>query len=111
MKFTDEAPKTEKVPMSAEELLVLAREHNTELTEELAIKYAAKLRAEGQALSDEELDNVAGGGCGSGSGQCRKCGGMFIRTDERREFPRSNGSSCLLPVYRCLSCGFDSVIP
>ena len=45
---------------SAEELLVLAKDNNMELTEEEAKTYFEQLNANG-AVSDDELDGVAGG--------------------------------------------------
>ena len=51
-----------KAAKSAEELLALAKANNVELTEEEAKTYFAQLNAN-SALSDEELDVVAGG-CG-----------------------------------------------
>ena len=47
---------------SAEELLSLAKANGVELTEEEAAEYFAQLNKSGE-ISDEELDNVAGGGC------------------------------------------------
>lgn len=47
---------------SAKELLALAQENGIELTEEEAEAYFEKLHRSGE-MSDEELDNVAGGGC------------------------------------------------
>ena len=49
-----------KAAKSAEELLALAKENKVELTEEEAKTYFAQLNANG-ALSDDELDAVAGG--------------------------------------------------
>ena len=63
MKFTVEQTKKAKTAKSAEELFALAKENGIEMTEEEAAKYFAKLHKEGE-LADEELDNVAGGGCG-----------------------------------------------
>ena len=55
-----------KAAKSADELLELAKENNVELTEEEAKTYFAQLNANG-AVSDDELDAVAGGGsCPSG---------------------------------------------
>ena len=51
-----------KQAKSAEELLTLAKENDIELTEESANAYFEQLRKVGE-LSDDELDNVAGGGC------------------------------------------------
>ena len=71
---------------SAEELVSLAKENGMELTEEEAAAYFAQLNKSGE-LSDEELDNVAGGGCHKKDGRlvvtvwyscndftCKKCG-------------------------------------
>ena len=49
-----------KAAKSAEELFALAKENNVELTEEEAKTYFEQLNANG-AVSDEELDAVAGG--------------------------------------------------
>ena len=62
---------------TSEELLVLAGTAGMELTQEQAAEYFAKLHQTGE-LSDQELDNVTGGGCGKGgpkSGDaCSRCG-------------------------------------
>ena len=49
-----------KAAKSAEELLALAKDNNVELTEEEAKTYFEQLNANG-AVSDDELDGVAGG--------------------------------------------------
>ena len=48
---------------TAEELIEMAKAENIELSAEEAAKAFAELNKTGE-LSDEELDNVAGGGCG-----------------------------------------------
>ena len=63
MKFTDEMLEKAKTAKSAEELLAMAKAENIELTEAQAAKAFEELNKNGE-LSDEELDNVAGGGCG-----------------------------------------------
>ena len=60
MKFTDEILEKAKKAKSAEELLAMAKAENIELTEEEAAKAFVELNKTGE-LSDEELDNVAGG--------------------------------------------------
>ena len=60
MKFTDEMLEKAKTAKSAEELLAMAKAEKVELTEEEAVKAFAELNKSGE-LSDEELDNVAGG--------------------------------------------------
>ena len=51
-----------KAAKSAEELLALAKENEVEMTEESAKAYFEQINKKGE-LSDDELDNVAGGGC------------------------------------------------
>ena len=58
--LTSELIAKAKAAKSAEELLALAKENKVELTEEEAKTYFAQLNANG-ALSDDELDAVAGG--------------------------------------------------
>ena len=60
MQFSKELIEKAKTAKSAEELLELAKAENIELTEEEAAKAFAELNKAGE-LSDEELDNVAGG--------------------------------------------------
>ncbi len=71
-----------------EELMTLAKENGTELTEAEAASYFAQLHPRTGELSDEELDNVAGGGCYASDGalwttigyKCRN----FEKTPERK---------------------------
>ena len=63
MRFTNEIIEKDKTAKSAEELLEMAKSENIELTEEEAAKVFEELNKSGE-LSDEELDNAAGGGCG-----------------------------------------------
>ena len=58
--LTSELIAKAKAAKSAEELLALAKESGVELTEEEAKTYFAQLNANG-ALSDDELEVVAGG--------------------------------------------------
>ena len=62
MNVSKELLEKAKTAKSAEELLAMAKAENIELTEEEAAKAFAELNKSGE-LSDEELDNVAGG-CG-----------------------------------------------
>ena len=63
MNITKELLEKAKQAKTAEELLEMAKAQHIELTEEQAAKAFEKLHKTGE-LSDEELDNVAGGGCG-----------------------------------------------
>ena len=46
-----------------EELMALAKENGIEMTEESAKAYFEQLNPKTGEVSDDELDNVAGGGC------------------------------------------------
>ena len=52
-----------KTAKNVEELLALAKENGVEITEEQAKEYFEKFNTKFGELADEELDNVAGGGC------------------------------------------------
>ena len=62
MNISKELLEKAKMAKTAKELLEMAKAENIELTEEQAAKAFAELNKTGE-LSDEELDNVAGGGC------------------------------------------------
>ena len=57
---------------SPEELMALAKENGVELTEESAQAYFNQLNPKTGELADDELDNVAGGGCQKNSGHLDK---------------------------------------
>ena len=59
--LTPELIEKAKTAKSAEELLALAKANNVDITEEEAKTYFEQLNANG-AVSDDELDAVAGGG-------------------------------------------------
>lgn len=63
--FNQELFEKAKQTKSVEELLTLAKENGVELTEEQARAYHAQVNPTSGELSDDELDNVSGGGCGS----------------------------------------------
>ena len=63
MKFSNEMIEKAKTAKTAEELLEMAKAEHIELTEEEAKKAFAEVNKAGE-LSDEELENAAGGGCG-----------------------------------------------
>ena len=63
MKISKELLKKAKTAKTAEELLEMAKAENIEISAEEAAKAFAELNKTGE-LSDEELDNVAGGCAG-----------------------------------------------
>ena len=60
--FNPELIEKAKAAQSVEELLALAKENSTELTEEEAKTYFEQLKANG-AVNDEDLEAISGGGC------------------------------------------------
>ena len=61
--MNEEIIKKAKEAKTAEELLALAKENSIELTEDQARELFDRLHPATGELSDDELDNVAGGGC------------------------------------------------
>jgi len=101
MELNEELLAKAKEAKTLEELTALAKENSIELTEEEAKAYFEQLHPKTGELSDDELDNVAGGGCHAKDGRlvvsavhlcdnfcCQSCGG-------RRMKP---------PVFRCARC-------
>ena len=92
---------------SAQEFLSLAKETGVELTEESAKAYYEQIHKKGE-LADDELDNVAGGGCyeiggdrlvvtlinSCGRWACQDCGGKD-----------TSGGYPALPFHRCKEDG------
>ena len=68
-KFTPELIEKAKEAKNPEELMALAKENGIEMTEESAKAYFEQLHPKTGELSDDELDNVAGGGCQSNNGR------------------------------------------
>ena len=66
MELNKELLSKAKEAKTPEELLTLAKENGMELTEESAKAYLDLLHPQTGELSDDELDNVAGGGCHNG---------------------------------------------
>ena len=73
--FNQELLEKAKQTKSVEELAALAKENGMEMTEEEAAAYYAQLHPTSGELSDDELDNVAGGGCYGKDGRLVVTGG------------------------------------
>ena len=73
--FTAEQMEKAKAAKSVEELLVLAKENGVEMTEEEAGAYYAQLHPTSGEMADDELENVAGGGCHGKDGRLVVTGG------------------------------------
>ena len=63
--LTPEMIEKAKAAKSAEELLEIAKANNIEMTADEAATYFAQLNPKSGELSDDDLDNVAGGACGN----------------------------------------------
>lgn len=61
--LTQEMIQKAKATKSIEELKALAKENGLELADEEAVDYYEQLHITTGELEDDELDNVAGGGC------------------------------------------------
>ena len=85
-----------KQAKSVEELLALAKENGMEITEDEAKAYYAQLSPKSGELSDEELDNVAGGGCS-------------VKVSGHKYTVVSSGVSCFNGCYEC-GMFWDNVI-
>lgn len=70
-KFTAEMIEKAKAAKSAAELLTLAKENGIDLSEAEAVDAFAKFNKSGE-ISDDELDNISGGGCGDEAGDTQK---------------------------------------
>ena len=90
-----------KAAKSVEELLELAKASNVELSEEQAKEYFAKLNPTKGELSDDELNDVSGGGCGeSKTKYCPNC------NSELRMISEGTGNFSMKFYYLCDSCGY-----
>lgn len=63
MEMNTELVAKAKKAKTPEELMALAKENGIEMTEETAKTFFEQLKPKTGELSDDELDNVAGGGC------------------------------------------------
>ena len=122
MEQNNELLEKAKGAKSAEELLTLAKENGVELTEDEAAEYFAQMHQSGE-LSDEELDNVAGGGCHKKDGRlivtvgyscdqwtCTHCGSQRVYNSQT-DGQKYHYCVFSTPVYdagACSSCKFMS---
>ena len=69
MELNNEILAKAKAAKTPEELIEIARENDVEMTEESAKAYVDLLHPKTGEMSDDELDNVAGGACYRGDGR------------------------------------------
>ena len=90
-----------KQAKTPEELMSLAKENSIEMTEESAKAYFEQLHPKTGELTDDELDNVAGGGCHNGG---RLVVSVMHYCDEWR--CKDDGSQCDIDgvLVNCNTC-------
>lgn len=98
MNITPELMTKAKEAKSAKELLALAKEHGIELTAGEAEAYYTGLHPASGELSDDELDNVSGGGCGGGGGEEMPIREGFWKY-EIRDYVRFNKYTDIEEIY------------
>ena len=85
---------------SVEELLALAKENGIELTNEQAKEYFAQLNPPKGELSDDELVDVSGGGCGESKVKyCPNCNSELRMVGD-------GVTHNMRFYYLCDSCGY-----
>lgn len=112
MDFTPELLEKAKQAKSAQELAALAKENGVELNEEQAQAYYDLLHPAAGELTNEELDNVSGGGCHTGDGRlvvtvAHTCKHWMCRTCGTRDVKPSSTVSRSLRI--CLHCDYAAV--
>ena len=91
-----------KEAKTVEELMALAKENNVAITEEDAKMYFEVLHPKTGELSDDELDNVAGGGCYAPGGNLLTTIGHGCKYYEEGRKTGAKGTCC-----RCKYWGND----
>ena len=116
MELNEEMLAKAKETKTPEELTALAKENSIELTEEEAKAYFEQLHPKTGELSDDELDNVAGGGCHTKDGKmvvpfthlcdkyrCKYCGGVRMKPPAKR----CTGCHVLTSCSSCSYCTYE----
>ena len=103
MNITPELIESAKKAKSIEELLTLAKENGFELSEEEAKAYYEQINKTGE-LSDDELNNVAGGGCYTKDGRLvvsalHICDDFSGRNGVKRGGEYADCCSCIFCTY------------
>ncbi len=91
-----------KKTKTVEELMALAKENGIEITAEKAKMYFEQLHPKTGELSDDELDNVAGGACYSPTGNLLTTIGHKCKYYEEGRKTGAKGTCC-----RCKYWGSD----
>jgi hypothetical protein len=106
--FTPEVIAKAKATRSAEELLEIAKANGVELTAEEAKTYFEQLHVN-SAVSDDDLDTVAGGACGT-DGEAEEETAEETAEEERQALPAGKRicpackTSVPMNIRKCPSC-------
>lgn len=109
-----------KQAKTPEELMSLAKESGIEMTDESANAYFEIIHPKAGKLADEELDNVAGGGCHEDDGReivtvchgctgfvCKKCGNENVITGVGVVFCKCG---CMAVCNNCKYCTYEKAL-
>ena len=93
-----------KETKTPEELMAFAKENNVEMTEESAKAYFDLIHPKTGELSEDELNNVSGGGCHADDGReivtvCHGCDGFECKHCGKSDIINHIG------VWSCRNCG------
>ena len=102
--FNAEMIEKAKTVKSAEELLELAKASNVEMTADEAATYFEQLNSKSGELDDDELDAVAGGGCGYAS-DGRRIVDMGGRCHSSFACKNGCGNNVDMGTEKCRICG------
>lgn len=94
MEMNKELLQKAKEAQTVEELMTFAGENNLELSEESARAYFDQLHPKTGELDDDELDNVAGGGCYSQAGRLKTTSGHRCRHFEQGQTTAGLKGTC-----------------
>lgn len=102
MELTKEMIEKAKEAKTVEELVAFAKENGMELTFEEAEQCFTRMHKSGE-LSDDELDNVSGGGCGStdDSNESKK-------NNCKHQFMMQANNKIKATTKKCILCGYIS---
>ena len=102
MELNNEILAKAKAAKTPEELIEIARENDVEMTEEGAKAYFDLLHPKTGEISDDELDNVAGGACYRGDGRMVTTVGNSCRSWRCKQHNKKMDNDHR-PV--CIECG------
>lgn len=103
--YTPDMIEKAKTARSAEELVTLAKENGLEMSAGEAEVCFARLHPVMGELDDDDLDNVAGGGCGSGGASYDRTWYGFMNGERvHAGAHRCPLDQCQLGIMECGSC-------